>query len=58
VPDYAFSVIELRVNAKGEGEGKGPVAAKVAVDSAAKTIALDSYATLPVVLKAVKRQGS
>ncbi len=58
MPDYAFSVIELRVNAKGEGEGKGPVAAKVAVDSAAKTIALDSYAGLPVVLKAVKRQGS
>ncbi len=58
MPDYAFSVIELRVNAKGEGEGKGPVAAKVAVDSAAKTIAPDGYATLPVVLKAVKRQGS
>lgn len=57
-PDYKFSVIELHLNAKGEGEGKGPVAGKVAVDGQAKTIALDGYAALPVVFKGVKRQGS
>jgi hypothetical protein len=32
------------------------VTGQVAVDSAAKTIALDGYATLPVVLKVVKKQ--
>ena len=55
--DYTFSIIELRVNAKGEGEGRGVVTGKVAVDGAAKTIALDSYGTLPVILKSVKRQS-
>ena len=54
--DYPFSIIELRFNAKGEGEGRGVVTGKVAVDATAKTIALDNYAALPVILKAVKRQ--
>jgi hypothetical protein len=31
---------------------------KVVVDSAAKTLALENYATLPVVLKTVKRRAS
>jgi hypothetical protein len=55
--DYAFSIIELRVNSKGEGEGRGLVTGKVAVDSEGKTIALDGYSSLPVILKGVKRQG-
>lgn len=50
-----FSIIELRVNSRGEGEGRGVITGKVAVDSAAKTVALDGYATLPVILKSVKR---
>ena len=54
--DYTFSIIELRLNSKGEGEGRGVMTGKVAVDTAAKTIALDQYATLPVILKGVKRQ--
>jgi hypothetical protein len=54
--DYAFSIIELRLNPKGEGEGKGAVAGKVAVESQSKTIGLDGYSTLPVVLKGVKRE--
>jgi hypothetical protein len=55
--DYPFSILELRLNSKGDGEGRGIVTGKVAVDSAAKTIALDGYAALPVILKGVKRQG-
>lgn len=51
---YAFSVIELRVNAKGEGEGKISLRDKVAPDSAAKIIALENYDALPVVLSKVK----
>ena len=54
--DYPFSVIELHLNAKGEGEGKASLTGKITADTAAKTIALDSYSTLPVVLKGVKRQ--
>jgi hypothetical protein len=54
--DYAFSVIELRLNAKGEGEGKASLTGKITADTASKTIALEGYATLPVVFKGVKRQ--
>jgi hypothetical protein len=55
--DYQFSVLELRFNAKGDGEGKVSVTGKVAIDSTAKTIALESYSGLPVILKGVKRQS-
>ena len=54
VSDYGFSIIELRLNSKREGEGKASVTGKVGVDSSANTIALDSYATLPITLKNVK----
>jgi hypothetical protein len=55
--DYAFSIIEFRLNAGGVGEGRGALFGKVAVDGQAKTIALDSYDTLPVIFKGVKRQS-
>ena len=51
---YEFSVIELRLNSKGEGEGKTSLSGKVVVDSAAKTFTLENYGALPVVLKTVK----
>lgn len=54
--NYQFSVVELRLNSKGEGEGKISLLGKVAVDAAAKTIALENYAALPVVLKNVRRK--
>jgi hypothetical protein len=53
---YAFSVIELHLNSKGEGEGKISLTGRVAVDSAAKTIALENYGVLPVVLKNVRHK--
>lgn len=53
--DLAFSLIELRVNAKGTGEGKASLTTGVVVDSEAKTIALENYAGAPVVLQNVKR---
>ena len=53
---YEFSVIELRLNAKGEGEGKLSLTGKVTADSAAKTIALENYGVLPVVIKNVRRR--
>jgi len=52
---YEFTVIELRVNAKGLGEGKSSLTTKVIVDNEAKTIALENYAAAPVILQNVKR---
>ena len=53
--DYEFSLIELHLNSKGEGEGKASLTGKVTVDNAAKTIVLENYTALPVILKGVKR---
>lgn len=52
-----FSVIELRVNAKGEGEGRISLTGRVAPDSQAKIVAPENYDALPVVLKDVKRRA-
>ena len=54
--NYDFSVIELRVNAKGEGEGKISLTSKVAPDSMAKILTPENYASLPVVLTKVKQR--
>jgi hypothetical protein len=54
--NYGFSVIELHLNSKGEGEGKISLAGKVAADSVAKTIALENYGALPVILENVRRK--
>jgi hypothetical protein len=51
-----FSLIELRLNGKGEGEGKASLTGKVTVDTAAKTFALEDYAGSPVILKGVTRR--
>lgn len=54
---YEFSVIELKLNAKDEGEGKASLAGKLAVDSNAKMLTIENYESLPVVLKSVKRKS-
>ena len=56
--DYPFSIIEIRLDSKGQGDGRGIVVGTVGVDAAAKTIALDGYSTLPVILKGVQRQSA
>lgn len=55
---YDFSVIELRVKANGEGEGKTSLNGKAAPDPALSMIALENYDGLPVVLSHVHRQKS
>jgi hypothetical protein len=57
-PPYNFSVIELRLNANGSGEGKTSINGKVAPDAALKTVALENYDALPVVLSHVQKQKS
>jgi hypothetical protein len=56
--NYEFSVVELRLNAKGEGEGKASLTGKVTFDSASKTFGLENYGAAPVVFKGVKRRTS
>jgi hypothetical protein len=55
VTDYGFTVIELRLNAKGLGEGKTSLTSKVIVDNEAKTLAIENYAAAPVILQNVKK---
>jgi hypothetical protein len=56
-PDYAFTVLELRLNRRGTGEGKMSLGAKVAVEQETKTIALENYNAAPVLLQDVKHEG-
>lgn len=51
---YEFSLIELRVPAKGDGEGKASVIGTLTVDPDIKSVALDGYDALPVTLRGVK----
>ena len=53
--DYEFTVIEIRFDAKGVGEGKTSLTTKVMVDDAAKTVALENYAAAAPILRNVKR---
>jgi hypothetical protein len=53
--DYPFTVIELRLNKEGEGEGKLSIATKVIV-AKDKTIALENYDLQPVMLTQVKQE--
>ena len=55
VTDYTFTVIEMKLDAKGLGEGKTSLNTKVIVDAAAKTIALENYAATAAILGNVKR---
>jgi hypothetical protein len=54
--DRPFSVIELRVNRAGQGEGKTSLTTKTVMDPASKSIALDNYAAQPVILKGVAKK--
>ena len=53
--DYEFTLIELHLGAKGAGEGKSSLTAKVAVDGDAKTVALENYTGVPAILQNVKK---
>jgi hypothetical protein len=53
--DYPFTVIEIRINKDGEGEGKMSLATKIVVDKDDNTIVLENYDIQPVLLKSVRR---
>jgi hypothetical protein len=52
--DYPFTVIELRLNRDGEGEGKMSLATKIIADDRTNLVTLENYDTQPVTLKNVK----
>lgn len=56
--DYPFTVIELRLNKEGEGEGKMSVATKITADRENKLITLENWDLQPVMLKSVRRERS
>jgi len=54
--DYPFTVIELRLNRDGEGEGKISVATKIIPDPENKIVTLENYDVQPVLLTNVRRE--
>jgi hypothetical protein len=54
--DYPFTIIELRLNKDGEGEGKMSLATKVTADKNTNTVVLENYDIQPVLLNAVHRE--
>jgi len=55
--DYPFTVIEMRINRDGAGEGKMSLATKITLDKDKKMLELENYGTQPVLLQNVKREG-
>jgi hypothetical protein len=53
--DYEFTIIEIRFDGKGVGEGRTSLTTKVVVDPEAKTVALENYQTAAAILRNVKR---
>jgi len=54
--DYPFTVIELRLNSGGTGEGKVSAATKIIADKETNIITLENYDLQPVLLTNVKRE--
>jgi hypothetical protein len=49
--DADFTVLELRLDAHGAGDGKSSLTSSVIVDEPAGTLALDNYAAAPMLLR-------
>lgn len=54
--DYPFTLIEIRVDKNGKGEGKLSVATKITYDKRSRTVRLEDYASEPVRLENVQVQ--
>lgn len=52
--DYPFTVVEMRVDRNGDGEGKLSVATKIRFDKQKNVIELENFASEPVRLQQVK----
>ncbi len=56
--DYPFTVIEMRINNDGEGEGKMSIATKIIADKDSNTVVLENYDLQPVQLNNIRRERS
>jgi hypothetical protein len=52
--DEDFTVIEIRLDEKGVGEGKTSLSANVIVDTEGNTVGLENYGAAPAVLRDVR----
>jgi hypothetical protein len=53
--DYGFTLIEVRTGPKGALEGRTSLTTKIAIDTDAKTVALETWGTAPAVLQIARR---
>jgi hypothetical protein len=53
--DYAFTLIELRAGPKGTLEGRTSLTNRIAIDNAAKTVALESWDAASAMLQIARR---
>jgi len=54
--DYPFTIIEMRLDAKGEGEGRMAAGTKISKSRDGKSIELENYGISPVALNEIKLQ--
>lgn len=52
--DYPFTLVEIRVDKEGKGEGKAAVATKISFDKAKKQLELENYSSEPVRLNEIR----
>ena len=52
--DAAFTLLEIRLDAAGGGEGRASLAGSVVADNATNTLALENYGAAPVLLKVMR----
>jgi hypothetical protein len=52
--DAEFTVIEMRIDRQGAGEGKTSLTTRIAIDAETKTLALDGYGAAPASLKVTR----
>ena len=55
--DYPFTLIEIRIDPEGKGEGKMSIATKVMYEKKNNTIVLEDYKSQPVILNQVKKES-
>lgn len=58
VNNYEFTLIEIRLPAKGDGEGKVSLTGTLSVDPETKGLVLDGYDALPVTLQRVTARAA
>ena len=54
--DYPFTIIEMRLDGKGEGEGRLAAGTKISKSRDGKTIELENYGISPIALNNIKLQ--